>query len=210
MHPELFHVWTNGDWLESIYHCTNEKCHRSFIAYFEDSKTMYGNQQVFNFVTMFPVTPQIPDFSSDISIISPSFVTIYSQAKSAEDHQLQDIAGPGYRKALEFLVKDYAISLHPTDEAEIKRNQLVPVITKFLSGDSLPVVSTRAAWLGNDETHYERRWLGKDLTDLKKLIDATVHFITMQRLVADLPIDMPDPKKPSPDPVPPVRKLTTP
>ena len=128
--------------------------------------------------------------------LSPSFVRIFTQAQAAEDHGLDEIAGPGYRKALEFLIKDYAISIAPNPEAveEIKRLRLQPVIAKYLSGDKLPVVSTRAAWLGNDEVHYERRWVGKDLADLKRLISATIHFIAMERLVANLPLDMPDPK----------------
>lgn len=62
-----------------------------------------------------------------------------------------------------------------------------------VSGDKLPVVSRRAAWLGNDETHYERRWVGKDLVDLKKLIAAVEHFIAMEVLVKELPAEMPDP-----------------
>jgi hypothetical protein len=102
-----------------------------------------------------------------------------------------DVAGPGYRKALEFLIKDYAIQLNPGHDDEIRTGQLAAVIRGFLAGDKLIVVSSRAAWLGNDETHYERRWIGKDLQDLKKLINATVHFIAMERLAADLPTDMP-------------------
>jgi hypothetical protein len=104
---------------------------------------------------------------------------------------LTEVAGPGFRKALEFLVKDYAILLNPQQAEAIKQKQLASVIKEFLPGDKLGVVSSRAAWLGNDQTHYECRWVGKDLQDLKKLIDATAHFIAMERLVADLPVDMP-------------------
>ena len=108
---------------------------------------------------------------------------------------MDEVAGPGFRKAREFLIKDYAISLQTNDNAksEIKKIQLGNVITKYLSGDKLPVVSKRAAWLGNDETHYERRWVGKDLEDLKKLISAVEHFIAMEVLAKGLPTEMPDP-----------------
>jgi hypothetical protein len=116
---------------------------------------------------------------------------VYAQSTSAEAHGLAEIAGPGFRKALEFLIKDYAIQLNPGHDDEIKRGQLAAVISKFLPGDKLTIVSSRAAWLGNDETHYERRWVDKDLQDLKKLISATVHFIAMERLAADLPTEMP-------------------
>lgn len=121
---------------------------------------------------------------------------IFAQAQTAEDQGLDEIAGPGFRKALEFLIKDYAISLAPNDDAaaEIRKILLGAVISKYLGGDKLPIVSKRAAWLGNDETHYERRWVGKDLADLKKLIAAVEHFIAMEILVAALPTEMPDQK----------------
>jgi hypothetical protein len=125
-------------------------------------------------------------------------VKIWTQAQQAEDGGLDEIAGPGFRKALEFLVKDYAISLvqKETEKTAIKAAPLQSVIKNYLSGDKLPVVSSRAAWLGNDETHYERRWVDKNLIDLKKLIAATEHFIAMEKLVAALPTEMPDPKAP--------------
>ncbi len=41
-----------------------------------------------------------------------------------------------------------------------------------------------AAWLGNDETHYERRWVDKDVEDLRRLIDITCHWIEMNVLTA--------------------------
>ena len=40
----------------------------------------------------------------------------------------------------------------------------------------------RAVWLGNDETHYERKWIGKDLQDLKVLIRLTVNWIDGEAL----------------------------
>lgn len=75
------------------------------------------------------------------------------------------------------MVKDYAISLAQAAEPDeqkrkhavedIKHLQLQAVIKKYLGTDKLPIVSSRADWLGNDETHYERRWVGKDLSDLR-------------------------------------------
>lgn len=40
-------------------------------------------------------------------------------------------------------------------------------------------MAKRAVWLGNDETHYVRKWEDKDIQDLKNLIDLTVYFISM-------------------------------
>ena len=35
----------------------------------------------------------------------------------------------------------------------------------------------RATWLGNDETHYERKWIDRDVDDLKTLIRLTVNWV---------------------------------
>lgn len=35
----------------------------------------------------------------------------------------------------------------------------------------------RAVWLGNDETHYVRKWEEKDVNDLKLLVRLTVNWI---------------------------------
>jgi hypothetical protein len=189
-------------WLELFFRCTNRNCSRSFIALYDYDRPLGpGNPSpCYKLNCCFPVEPMLKPISADIAALSPTFVKIYAQAQSAEDHGLDEIAGPGFRKALEFLIKDYAISLATTPEAiaEIKRIMLQPVIKKYLGGDKLPIVSSRAAWLGNDETHYERRWVGKDLADLKKLISAIEHFIAMETLVANLPTEMPDPNAPPP------------
>jgi hypothetical protein len=144
--PEIRRV---GPLLECLYHCTSNSCHRSFIARYKQTNAGASlNTPDFKLESCSPVTPVKANFDAEIKAMSPSFVSIYEQASSAEDYRLEDIAGPGYRKALEFLIKDYAISLHPGDGALIKKLELSKVIKQFLPGDSLPVVSSRAAWLG--------------------------------------------------------------
>jgi hypothetical protein len=56
-------------------------------------------------------------------------------------------------------------------------------------------VAKRAAWLGNDETHYIRKWEDKDLDDLKKLIKLTVLWIEMEQMTKDALVEMPEGKK---------------
>ena len=187
------------DLLELFARCTSPICFRSFISLYalDRGRSQGQQQQYFVFQRSIPAEAKPIAVSSDVAKISPSFIRISAQACLAEEDGLDEIAGPGYRKALEFLIKDYAILLQ-TDEAakdEIKRIQLGNVIAKYLDGEKLPIVSKRAAWLGNDETHYERRWVGKDLDDLKKLISAVEHFIAMEVLVKELPTAMPDPAK---------------
>jgi hypothetical protein len=72
---------------------------------------------------------------------------------------------------------------------------LAKCIADFVTNDRVKAVSARAVWLANDETHYERKWQGKDLEDLKNLIELTTHWIEMEELTQKAIGDMPDPRK---------------
>jgi hypothetical protein len=98
-------------------------------------------------------------------------------------------------KALEFLIKDYLCRLRPDDADEIKRVQLGPYIENYVDNEKVKSTAARAVWLGNDETHYLRKWEDKDLEDLKKLIQLTVHWIEMEELTDSVVKEMPEGKK---------------
>jgi hypothetical protein len=188
--------FTKNNWLEVYFRCSNRKCQHLIIAsYALDFGASQGSFQYFNLVGTLPYKPVERKFSESITGISPSFATIFNQASAAEGYQLPDVAGPGYRKALEFLLKDYAIKLRPSDAAAIRQMQLANVILTYLNEPRMSVVFSRAAWLGNDQTHYERRWVDHDISNLKTLIDASVHFIEMEVLASSLPAEMPNPKQ---------------
>jgi len=143
------------------------------------------------------VVPQ----SEIIKGISPDFCAIYEQAQKAEQHGLELVAGPGYRKALEFLIKDYIISgFTEKDEAlaakkdTVEKTQLGTCIATHIKNENIKGIAKRAAWLGNDETHYVRKWEDKDLQDLKKLIRLTLHWIEMETLTGEVIADMPEGK----------------
>jgi hypothetical protein len=105
---------------------------------------------------------------------------------------LLEICGVGYRKSLEFLIKDYLIKLDSTKEAEIKIKFLGKCIEEDIKNENIKNVAKRATWLGNDETHYLKKWEGKDLQDLKNLIDLTVHWLEMEDLTQKAIDDMPE------------------
>jgi hypothetical protein len=50
-------------------------------------------------------------------------------------------------------------------------------IDTYINDLNLKECARRAAWLGNDETHYIRKWEDKDVNDLKTLIRLTVNWI---------------------------------
>jgi hypothetical protein len=110
---------------------------------------------------------EIPE---NVRPLSPRFNVVYAQALAAESLYLEELTGVGLRKALEILVKDYAISRRPEDHKRIETQLLGQCIQEFLDDRYLRECAERATWLGNDETHYRRIWSGQDIDDLKRLI----------------------------------------
>ena len=80
----------------------------------------------------YPKEPVKQEFDDNIGNISPSFCEIYNQAYTAEQTDLNEIAGMGYRKALEFLIKDYCIYKNKSEEENIKNSLLGQVINNHM------------------------------------------------------------------------------
>ena len=64
----------------------------------------------------------------------------------------------------------------------IKDKKLGQCISEDIGDVRIKEMARRATWLGNDETHYIRKWEENDLSDLKKLIEIVLHFIEMEEL----------------------------
>ena len=63
-------------------------------------------------------------------------------------------------------------------------SSLTVCINDYIDDANVKRCAKLAAWLGNDETHYIRRWEDKDIVDLKRLVHLTVNFVDTV-LVAD-------------------------
>ena len=105
------------------------------------------------------------------------FVKIYNQALAAESYQLDEIVGVGYRKALEFLIKDIAIHEHPEEREKIEGMHLSQCIEQYIDYTRLKTVAKGAAWLGNDQTHYKQKFSDKDISSLKDYLDACIAWV---------------------------------
>lgn len=105
------------------------------------------------------------------------FVKTYNQSSQAECFNLDEIAGIGYRKALEFLVKDYCVAKNPNDTDKILKEHLGDCINNYIVDERIKSLAKVSTWIGNDETHYVRKFEDKDIKDLKKFINTTVYFI---------------------------------
>jgi hypothetical protein len=193
---ELAHVVQDDHpTLELVFQCPQRKCQRYFISTYHGQGGMRGASAYYSLVGSLPFEPTEADFTETLTIISPTFCKIFNEAQNAEHQGWTLIAGPGYRKALEFLVKDYLCRLRPADAEKIKSMQLAACIAQFVSDGKVKAMAARAAWLGNDETHYVRKWEDKDLEDLKKLLQLTVHWIEMEELHDSFMKEMPEGKK---------------
>ena len=128
---------------------------------------------------LLPYPISITEMSKDIQTISPNFVNIYSQAEQAEAQNLNEICGMGYRKALEFLIKDFAILQSKSDDEieKIKSETLSQCISNHFDNKKLRTLAQAATWLGNDETHYQRKHPEYNVNELKAFIAATLTYI---------------------------------
>lgn len=177
--------------LELLFFCTYIECNRLFIAFYKKSENIGGQYDLNS--TMFG-NPLSYKFSETIKTISSSFIKIYNQSYLAEQQGLIDICGAGFRKSLEFLIKDYLISKDTSKVEDIKKKFLGNCIKEDINSTNIKTVASRAAWLGNDETHYERKWEDKDLSNLKDLIQLTVNWNEDESLTEKYKEDMPDKK----------------
>jgi hypothetical protein len=176
-----------------IYKCPVNSCGNIFIGVYHLPGEVRLGYCFWGPDSVYPVFPDEFSFSEIIHDISPIFVKIYNQAFFAEQQDLELIAGPGYRKALEFLIKDYTKSISDeADSEEIEDSPLGRVIKNYIDDDRIIEMAKRAAWLGNDETHYLRKWDGKDLDSLKLLIELTTRWIESVELSRKFKEEMPE------------------
>lgn len=155
-------------------------CEMCFVGVYSIGPNFSISESDTRFEYTFPESKTVTNFSDEINELSPQFVAIYNQSENAENQGLSQICGLGYRKALEFLIKDYAIRFHPQDEECIKRLPLAKCIEKYVDNLKIQTVAKASAWLGNDEAHYVRKHEDYDLKHLKTFIKAAVSYVNSE------------------------------
>lgn len=162
--------------------CTYDNCSKyyslGFNTVYEPKKFNHRRPTLDTYNYRPPIKVTLPE---GVEVVSPQFFEIYSQATVAESEGLDQIAGVGYRKSLEFLVKDYAIRYFPNETDKIKKMLLGPVIKEYLAEfKKLQNLATAASWIGNDETHYVRRHDNQDIQSMKRFIRAAAQYIAAE------------------------------
>jgi len=190
--------------LECVFKCPNYECAHLFLAVYRlvdqvpssgdadtIAKTLGLKSMRFDLQATWPVQIPRTAFSSEIAQVSLAFIDIYNQAEEAETRGLLQVCGLGYRKSVEFLIKDYCCGEHPNEAEAIRKLPLAQCISKYIHDPRIEASASRATWLGNDEAHYIRKWVDKDVTDLKVLIRLTCNWIESAILTRQYQSEMP-------------------
>ncbi|MDC6376690.1 hypothetical protein PPZ59_02755 [Staphylococcus warneri] len=131
-----------------------------------------------------PMPETLFEYPSEIDEISQEFKNIITQSSNAEALRFDHLAGIGYRKAIEFLVKDYLIKCKDKDESKVSTQQLGQCISDI---DDIRInnLARAASWIGNDETHYVRKHVDKDVQDLKKFLHALTALVSLEISISE-------------------------
>lgn len=136
--------------------------------------------------------------SKNISSKFQRFTYIYNQAIKAENMDLDELAGMGYRKALEILVTDFLIQ-YPIEGVEKEwltaaSTNLSNKISK-ISNPRLQKVAKAITWLGNDETHYSRLHPEYDIDSMKMFIQLLLSEVENEMIFQEAEKLLKKPKK---------------
>lgn len=191
-------ICDNGIYIDKIGECLTRKDKRLIINFecpicagiiYQEWNEI--NSEGYYLKNMYPHRNTTSKFSEDILNVSEKFVTIYNESEIAENNDLLEVCGPGYRKSLEFLIKDYIIQRYPSKKDEIEKKFLGKCINENIENEKVKETAKRATWLGNDETHYIRKWESKDLKDMKGFIKQIIFWIESELLYEKMKQEMP-------------------
>lgn len=194
-HQVYFNNLIESDHLMSVWKCPAKECLNIIVveydfSIFEENKHALGSsklispQKFLNGSVKFENWPKfIKELMSGFSLepMPSRFESIYNQALETENNGLNEIAGMGFRKALEHLVKDVAVlnlGENPIEKdiQKIKNLQLSQVINEYFNNE-LKELLQKAAWLGNDQSHYFKLYEEFDIPELKEIIGLIVSDI---------------------------------
>ncbi|WP_262405064.1 DUF4145 domain-containing protein [Mammaliicoccus sciuri] len=165
------------------------KCKEHFSASYTVFSSRQGNG--YHFIDKLVIKEEFPlpkpsfEYPNEIDSVSSEFSKIIAQSSHAEGLGLNHLAGIGFRKALEFLIKDYLIKYKGLDENTISKKQLGKCISENIDDSRLQSLAKAATWIGNDETHYVRKHDDRDIHDMKKFLHKMTLFISYELAVED-------------------------
>ena len=156
------------------YHMTNQEClHQA------DKTTMvlvYPNKVAINMDPLFIEH-------------APRFVEFYSEAIEAEKMGLENIAGTGYRSAIECLIKDYALDFKLDDKEYLSNPKLSfnNAIDRYIKDDELLKGALHfIREVGNDYTHWDKS-SNISLLTMKHYVEIIIQIFKSKFMMKYLP-----------------------
>lgn len=120
---------------------------------------------------------------------APKFVEFYSEAVEAEKMGLENIAGTGYRSAIECLIKDYALAFELDDKEYLSDPKLTfnNAIDRYVKNDDLLKGALHfIRTVGNDYTHWNKS-TSISLPQLKNYVDIIIQIFKSKFMMKFLP-----------------------
>lgn len=164
-----------------LLECPN--CANHFHATYELNFINRNGSYIAEKLVKKPVPKSSFDYPEEVNEISSEFKSIISQTTHAESLGLNHLAGIGYRKSIEFLVKDYLIRLKGFDRDKTEKKSLGQCIND-IEDPRIKALAKAATWIGNDETHYTRRH-DKNIDDMKRFLHALTLLVSLEKSVID-------------------------
>lgn len=183
------YINNNGDHFASgLYLCTH--CYQTFLTLYKCTIKISSKAGFCGFTSSLlylgPESLHDCECPDSVKKAFPRFYKIYNQAHKADSLGLDEIAGIGYRKAVEILVKDYCLLTLPDDKVKEKIPSMpLSQCINLIPYEPIRTLALGSAWLGNDETHYERKHVDHDLEDLKRFVKALIFFVSADLAVSD-------------------------
>lgn len=167
-------------------------CSRIFCSLYAFASADYRDVYPCFITGSYPPIVEKTDIDPRVKDVSPRFANLFQQSEKAKSEGMIDLAGMGFRKALECLLKDTLIYLEKDTPEHIAALSLNEAIKSFSDNPRLIKAATQARVVGNEYTHYQARYEGYDIDVLQKLISITLHWFIMEIETAEL---FPLPKK---------------
>lgn len=152
---------------------------------------LHNNDPVAKTVCLYPDKPFTPYVNDTLSKISERFIEMYNQALFSEHGGNLDLAAIGYRASLEILVKDYAINELKEPPQDVEKKSLFSAIGDYLHQSELISTADVIRILGNDHTHYKRKYPQHDFSLLKFYMEIFLKQIEAAYMINHPPVSRP-------------------
>jgi len=163
-----------------FYECS--VCHNTYLTIYD----VDCNDKKAKFKAFHPsISPSY--FDDKLSKISERFIDMYNQALTCENSNHIELAAIGYRSSLEYLIKDYAINELNEDKDSVGKMSLSNAISKYLDSEAVNSADV-VRILGNDYTHFERKYPEYDFEILKAYMEIFIQQIRTKYMISHPPV----------------------